>query len=98
MAYSSLATSTFTALGACGNCPGGLSSAQMTYLDDIIHFCSNYRAENAKVLFILPPRITFGKSAIKVLSENNFLVYGVLWNIINIFIIYVPEMIIIVFV
>lgn len=69
--------------GAYGNPSDGLSKNQkMTYLDNIIHFSSNDRAKNAKMLFILPARIKLGKSAIKVLSENYFLVYGVLWNVI----------------
>lgn len=57
----------------------------MTYLDDIIHFSSNDRTKNAEMLLILPQRITFGESAIEVLSKDHFLVYGVLWNIINVF-------------
>lgn len=65
--------------GACENSSDDLSNAQkMTYLDDIIHFSSNNGTKNAEMLFILPQRITFGKSAIKVLSKDYFLVYGVL--------------------
>lgn len=66
----------------------------MTYLDNIIYLSSNNRTKDAKMLFILPTRIKFGKSAIKVLSKNHFLVYGVLWNIIDVF----PEMMIVAFV
>lgn len=57
----------------------------MTYLDDIIHFSSNNRTKNAEMLFVLPQGITFGESAIEVLSKDYFLVYGVLWDIINVF-------------
>lgn len=65
----------------------------MTYLDDIIHFSSNNRTKNAEMSFKLPRRITFGKRAIKILSKDHFLVYGVLWNIVNVFIIYFTEII-----
>ena len=54
-------------------------------MDNIIHFSSNDWTKYAKMLFIFPLRIKFGKSAIKVLSENYFLVYGVLRNIVSIF-------------
>lgn len=65
--------------GGCGNSSDDLSNAQkMTYLDNIIHFSSNDRTKYAKMLFILSPRIKLVKSAIKVLSKNYFLVYGVL--------------------
>ena len=71
--------------GACGDSSDDLINAQkITYLDNIIHFSSNDWTKYAKMLFILPLRIKFGKSAIKVLSENYFLVYGVLWNIVNV--------------
>lgn len=49
-------------------------------MDNIVHFGSNNRTENAKVLFILPPGVPSGKGAIKVLSKNHFLEHGVLWK------------------
>jgi hypothetical protein len=65
----------------------------MTYLDDIIHFSSNNRTKNTKMFLILSPRVTFGKSAVKILSKNNFLVCGVLWRVVNVFIsVHFPEM------
>lgn len=64
-------------------------------MDNIVHFSSNNRTKDAKMLFILPPRVMSGKSAIKVLSKNHFLIHGVLWNT-AVFIVHFTETIIIV--
>lgn len=67
-------------------------------MDNIVHFGSDDRTENAKMLFILPARVTFGESAVKVLPKNDLPVNGVLRNIIRVFVIHFTEMVTTVFV
>lgn len=60
-------------------------------MDHVIHFSSDNRTQNPKMLLVFRPRITPGESTVQVFSENNFLVCGVPWSGIRVFTVHFTE-------